>query len=223
MGIKEHQGCQSGRGGANKGAGAARGGLAGPTMQSFGVSDEDSGLADEGDKHAGPWNRMCKVCALYNIKLSKGVPDLHSLRVNLSSVLHLAGEDISLTHIIWWRDPARTTRDSALQSSSILKTVRGNFSTRACAATGFSANWDIPERPLPEYLGKTMEVKIKSWTVRDARFVERRSEVGPGRAHYKGKCQEVEGSTASRGNGEKARTRRTAWRVLGQVERDIWW
>lgn len=65
-----------------------------------------------------------------------------------------------------------------------------------------------------------MEVKIKSWTGRDARFVERRSEVGPGGAHYKGKGQEVEGSLASRGSGEKARTRRTAWRVLGQ---DTWW
>lgn len=67
-------------------------------MQSFVGSEEDPGLADEGDKHAWPWNRMCKVCVLDNIKLSKGVPDLHSLRVNLSSVLHLAGEDVSLTH-----------------------------------------------------------------------------------------------------------------------------
>lgn len=67
-------------------------------MQSFVGSDEDPGLADEGDKHAGPWNRMCKVCVLYNIKLSKGVPDLHSLRVSLSSVLHFAGQDVSLAY-----------------------------------------------------------------------------------------------------------------------------
>ena len=62
--------------------------------------DEDLDLADEGDKHAGPWNRMCKLCVLYTIKLSKGVPDLHSRRMKLSSDLHLAEEDVSFNHLV---------------------------------------------------------------------------------------------------------------------------
>lgn len=60
--------------------------------------DKGLDLADERDKHAGPWNRMCKLCVLYTIKLSKGGPDLHSLRAKLSSDLLLAEEDVSFNH-----------------------------------------------------------------------------------------------------------------------------
>lgn len=82
--------------------------LARLTTQSIVAGAKDFGLAHAGDKHLGPWNRMCKVCVLCNIKRSKGVPSLVSLKVNLSSVLHLAGKDVSLTYNLV-EGPARTT------------------------------------------------------------------------------------------------------------------
>lgn len=37
--------------------------------------DEDLGLAGELDKHAGPWNRVCKMRIPGHIELSQGAPD----------------------------------------------------------------------------------------------------------------------------------------------------
>lgn len=53
MDVREHPGGHLGRGGVDEKAAAVGRGLAGLGTQSFGGTDEDSGLANEGDKHAG--------------------------------------------------------------------------------------------------------------------------------------------------------------------------
>lgn len=88
--------------------------------------DEDLDLADEGDKHVGSRNRMCKVYIQYKIKLSKGVPGLHSFRGNLSSVLPLAGEDVPFNYYLV-EGLSQDHLTQGLQNSSDIKTLRGNF------------------------------------------------------------------------------------------------
>lgn len=123
-------GGQFGWGGVNKGAGAEREEAGKADHAELVGDDEDVDLADKGDKHAGPRNRMDKVCVLCNVKLSTGVPDLYSLSVNLSSVLHLAGEDVSFHHDLGGIQPGPPDTGPS-RAVQILKHLRGNFSNHS--------------------------------------------------------------------------------------------
>lgn len=62
--LREHQGGQFGWGGINKQAGAVKREAGRANHAELVAGGEDLGLADDGDKHAGPWNRMCQVYVL---------------------------------------------------------------------------------------------------------------------------------------------------------------
>lgn len=59
--VDGQRGGQCGWGRVNKGAGAVRGEAGKGDHAELVGDDENLDLADEGDKHAGSRNRMCKV------------------------------------------------------------------------------------------------------------------------------------------------------------------
>lgn len=54
----------------------------------------------KGTSMLGQGTECAKCIFSRKIKLSKGVPDLHSFRGDLSSVLPLAGEDVSFNYYL---------------------------------------------------------------------------------------------------------------------------